>query len=96
MPQEMQISINGTTRHVSVDMARSLPSVLRDELDRVPRFRDQPRLETELIDRPDIPSPGAGETPIIGIAPAIRNAIAGAAGVRLHALPMIPHGLQAG
>ncbi|MGH8020809.1 MAG: xanthine dehydrogenase family protein molybdopterin-binding subunit [Opitutaceae bacterium] len=62
---------------------------------RLPRFRDAPLLETELLNRPDLPSAGAGETPIIGIAPAIRNAIASAAGVRLHALPMIPHGLPA-
>ena len=36
---------------------------------RVPRFRDLPSIEVVLVDRKDIPSAGAGETPIVGIAP---------------------------
>ena len=35
----------------------------------VPRFHDTPVLETVLLDRKDLPSEGAGETPIIAIAP---------------------------
>jgi len=62
---------------------------------RVPRFRDVPEIEAVLLDRKDIPSAGAGETPIVGIAPAIGNAIFGACGVRLRALPMVPNGLKA-
>jgi isoquinoline 1-oxidoreductase len=42
---------------------------------RVPRFADTPRIEVVLVDRRDLPSAGAGETPIIGIAPAVGNAI---------------------
>jgi isoquinoline 1-oxidoreductase len=61
---------------------------------RVPRFGDMPIIETVLIDRKDIPSAGAGETPIIAIAPAIGNAIFHATGVRLRALPLAPHGVQ--
>src|ERR1700739_3853174 len=38
---------------------------------RVPRFADLPALETVLIDRKDKPSAGAGETPIIAVAPAV-------------------------
>jgi isoquinoline 1-oxidoreductase len=56
----------------------------------VPRFRDVPEIEAILIDRKDIPSAGAGETPIMAIAPAIGNAIFDATGVRLNALPLIP------
>jgi len=41
----------------------------------VSRFRDVPEIETVLVNRPDLPSEGAGETPIIGIAPAIANAL---------------------
>jgi isoquinoline 1-oxidoreductase len=41
----------------------------------VPRFKDIPPLEVVLIDRPDIPSAGAGEAPIIAVAPAVANAI---------------------
>jgi isoquinoline 1-oxidoreductase len=61
---------------------------------RVPRFSDLPVLETVLLDRKDIPSVGAGECPMIGLAPAIANAIFDATGKRLRALPLIPNGLK--
>ena len=60
----------------------------------LPRFRDAPQLETVLLNRPDLASEGAGETPIIGIAPAVGNAIFAATGVRLRSMPMIPNGLE--
>src|SRR2546425_10898283 len=41
---------------------------------RVPRFSDTPALEVVLIDRKDRPSAGAGESPIVAIAPAVGNA----------------------
>jgi len=62
---------------------------------RVPRFSDVPELETVLLDRKDIPSAGAGECPMIGLAPAVANAIFDATGVRLRALPLVPNGLKA-
>jgi isoquinoline 1-oxidoreductase len=61
---------------------------------RVPRFSDLPVLETVLLDRKDIPSVGAGECPMIGLAPAIANAIFDATGVRLRSLPLVPDGLK--
>lgn len=61
---------------------------------RVPRFGDMPVIETVLLDRKDTPSAGAGETPIIAIAPAVGNAIFQATGVRLRSLPLAPHGVQ--
>ncbi|HEX4784184.1 MAG TPA: molybdopterin cofactor-binding domain-containing protein, partial [Candidatus Sulfotelmatobacter sp.] len=61
---------------------------------RVPRFSDVPALETVLLDRKDLPSAGAGECPLIGLAPAIANAIFDAVGVRLRSLPLIPNGLK--
>src|SRR5258707_4497273 len=61
---------------------------------RVPRFRDVPEIEAILMDRKDIPSAGAGETPIMAVAPAIGNAIFDATGVRLNNLPMVPNGLR--
>lgn len=61
---------------------------------RVPRFSDMPVLETVMLNRLDIPSVGAGETPILAIAPAIRNAIANATGKKLYTLPMVPNGLK--
>ena len=61
---------------------------------RVPRFSDVPVLETVLLDRKDIPSAGAGECPMVGLAPAIGNAIFDATGTRLRSLPMVPTGLK--
>ena len=63
---------------------------------RVPRFSDVPKIETVLLDRKDIPSAGAGECPMIGLAPAIGNAIFDATGLRIRSLPMVPNGLKAG
>lgn len=62
---------------------------------RVPRFSDMPKLETVLLDRKDLPSAGAGECPIVGLAPAVGNAIFNATGIRLRSLPMVPNGLKA-
>jgi isoquinoline 1-oxidoreductase len=62
---------------------------------RVPRFSDTPKLETVLLDRKDLPSAGAGECPIVGLAPAVGNAIFNATGIRLRSLPMVPNGLKA-
>jgi isoquinoline 1-oxidoreductase len=61
---------------------------------RVPRFTDLPQMEVVLVDRKDIASAGAGETPIVGIAPAVGNAIFDAANIRLRSMPMAPDGLK--
>jgi nicotinate dehydrogenase subunit B len=61
---------------------------------RLPRFSDVPVLETVLIDRKDIPSAGAGESSLVGVAPAIANAIFDATGTRLRSLPLVPNGLK--
>jgi isoquinoline 1-oxidoreductase len=57
---------------------------------RLPRFSDVPRIEVVLIDRKDLPSAGAGETGIVGLAPAVGNAIFAATGIRLLNMPMAP------
>jgi isoquinoline 1-oxidoreductase len=62
---------------------------------RVPRFGDIPTIEVVLLDRKDLPSAGAGEAPIIAIAPAVGNAIFDASGIRLRSLPLVPEGLKA-
>ena len=54
----------------------------------VPRFADLPELDIHLVDRPDLPSAGAGETPIIAIAPAVANAVFRATGRSVNALPV--------
>ena len=58
---------------------------------RVPRFSDTPQVEIVLIDRKDLPSAGAGETGLVGLAPAVGNAIFAASGIRLRNMPMAPH-----
>lgn len=55
---------------------------------RVPRFSDMPVIEVIIVDRKDLPSAGAGETPIVGIAPAIANAVFAGTGTRLRNLPL--------
>ena len=57
---------------------------------RVPRFSDVPEIEVLLIDRREIPSAGAGESPITTSAPSIGSALFAATGKRVRALPMLP------
>lgn len=55
---------------------------------RLPRFSDLPAVETVLVNRPDDPPAGAGEVPLIALAPAIANAIFAATGERRRAMPL--------
>ncbi len=57
---------------------------------RVPRFSDTPSIEIVLLDRKDLPSAGAGETGLVGLAPAVANAIFAATGKRQTSMPMAP------
>ena len=59
---------------------------------RLPRFSDVPPVEVAMMNRKDLPSAGAGETPIVGLAPAVSNAIFAATGKRLRSMPLT--GLQ--
>lgn len=61
---------------------------------RLPRFSDVPAIEVVLVNRKDLPSAGAGETPIVGLAPAVSNAIFAATGKRLRSLPLAPNELK--
>jgi isoquinoline 1-oxidoreductase len=54
----------------------------------VPRFEDVPQLDIHLLNRPDLESVGAGETPIIAIAPAIANAVFNTTSIRLRSMPL--------
>ncbi len=53
----------------------------------VPRFSDVCEMDVHLLNRPDRRSDGAGETPIIAVAPAIANAVFHATGERLREMP---------
>jgi isoquinoline 1-oxidoreductase len=101
------VNPNGLDNQVSGAVVQGLGGALFEAIDfedgrlvngrfsdyRVPRFADVPPIEIVLLDRKDLPSAGAGETPIVGVAPAIGNAIFDATGVRIRSLPMIPRGL---
>jgi nicotinate dehydrogenase subunit B len=53
-------------------------------------FPDVPKLEIELIDRPDQPPMGAGEAATAPVGAAIANAVFDATGVRLRRAPFTP------
>lgn len=61
----------------------------------VPRFSDVPPMDVHLLNRPDLPSVGGGETPIIAIAPAIANAVFQATGRRIREMPIRLQATQA-
>ena len=100
MDATVTFTLNGHPQTVLTDSARSLLEVLREDLHLTgTKFGcgegqcractdDVPELDIQLIDRPDLPSAGAGETPIIAIAPAIANAVFRATGKSVQALPV--------
>jgi isoquinoline 1-oxidoreductase len=55
---------------------------------RVPRFRDVPKMDIVLVDRKDLEPVGAGETPIIAVAPAIANAVFDLTRKRVRSMPI--------
>ena len=57
---------------------------------RVPRFADVPVIDIVTVEPDGAPSVGAGETPLIALAPAIAAAVARATGQRLRSLPLEP------
>ena len=59
------------------------------------RFGDVPRIRVHLIDRPEQPPLGAGETVQGPVAGAIANAVADALGVRVRTLPLTPENIAA-
>jgi len=54
------------------------------------KFSEVPKVEIELVDRPDLPSVGAGEAAQGPTAAAIANAVENALGVRVRDLPLSP------
>jgi nicotinate dehydrogenase subunit B len=56
----------------------------------IPRFSWQPKIETVLVDNPEMPPQGCGEPAITPMGAVIANAVYDAIGVRLFMLPMTP------
>ena len=69
------------SRVTSVDWRTYRPLYLSDEM---------PAFETVLVNRPDMPAAGAGETAVTVVAGAIGNAIFDATGARLRQVPFTP------
>lgn len=61
---------------------------------RLPRLSDLPQIDVVLVDRTDRPPAGAGETPMVGLAPAVANAIYDATGTRIRSMPLAPNGVK--
>jgi predicted nuclease of predicted toxin-antitoxin system len=60
----------------------------------IPRFSWLPKIETVLIENPEVPAPGCGEPPIVTMGAVVANAIHDAVGARLLQLPMTPARIQ--
>jgi len=60
----------------------------------IPRFSWLPKIETLLIENPEIPPAGGGEPPIVCMGGVIANAIFDATGARLFELPMTPERIK--
>ena len=54
----------------------------------IPRFSWLPKIETVLVENPDIPPQGGGEPPSVCVGGVVANAIFDATGARLFELPM--------
>jgi isoquinoline 1-oxidoreductase len=61
----------------------------------LPRFSWLPKIETVLLDSPEVAISGGGEPPIITMGAVVANAIFDATGARLYQLPMTPERLKA-
>jgi nicotinate dehydrogenase subunit B len=59
------------------------------------RFSDLPKLEIDLVDRPNEPPLGAGEATCAAVGAAIGNAVYDATGVRLRTVPFTPERVKA-
>ncbi len=61
----------------------------------IPRFSWTPaKIETVLIDNPEIPPSGCGEPPIVGMGGLLANALYDAVGVRCRQLPLTPQRIK--
>jgi CO/xanthine dehydrogenase Mo-binding subunit len=60
------------------------------------RFPDVPEIDIVLINRPEMPSLGAGEASMVSVPAAIANAVANAVGFRAREIPMTPDRVLSG
>jgi len=60
----------------------------------IPRFSWRPKIETVLVDNPEMPPQGCGEPAITAMGAVVANAVYDATGARLFVLPMTPSRIQ--
>jgi isoquinoline 1-oxidoreductase len=108
--QDMGVVINpeGATTQIEGSLTMGMGQALTEEvrfkggtiLDEnfdtyeIPRFSWLPKIDTVLVDNPDVPPQGGGEPPIVVVAALIGNAIFDATGARLFELPMTPERIK--
>ncbi len=61
----------------------------------IPRFSWLPKIETVLVDNPEMPPQGCGEPAITSMGAVIANAVYDAIGIRIFVLPMTPSRIKA-
>ena len=61
----------------------------------LPRFSWLPKIETVVVENPNLPVSACGEPPIINVGAVVANAIYDAAGARVLQLPMTPERIKA-
>lgn len=109
--QDMGVLVNpeGATQQMEGCITMGLGYALTEEvrfrngdvLDRnfdryeMPRFSWLPRIETVILDSPDLPAQGGGEPAIVTMGAVVANAIFDAVGARVLQLPMTPARVKA-
>jgi CO/xanthine dehydrogenase Mo-binding subunit len=104
--QDMGVVINpeGATTQIEGSLMMGLGQGLTEEIHfkggqiletnfdtyQIPRFSWLPKIETVLVENPELPPQGGGEPPIVIVAALIGNAIFDKTGARLFELPMTP------
>lgn len=61
----------------------------------IPRFSWVPKIDTVLVNNPEVPASGCGEPPIVTMGAVVANAVYDATGARLLQLPMTPARIKA-
>jgi CO/xanthine dehydrogenase Mo-binding subunit len=109
--QDMGVVVNpeGATQQMEGCIMMGLGYVLAEEvrfrngevLDKnygsysLPKFSWMPKIETVILENPDLPSQGGGEPAIVGMGAVIANAVFDATGVRITQLPLTPARVKA-
>jgi nicotinate dehydrogenase subunit B len=76
--------------HEEVTFDRSRVTSVDWQSYRILRFPELPRVELDIVDRPDMPPFGAGEAASAPVPAALANAVFDAVGARIRTVPMTP------